>query len=82
MAPIWSTGWDPLFTMLSLNYCLIYQGKETHTHTHRLMHTLSCKKQIKAFDKGLDTKAQEDKEVVFVSVFVCTCGVCVCVLRD
>lgn len=45
------------------------------------MHTLSCKKQIKAFDKGLDTKGQEDKEVVFVSVFVCTCGVCLCFER-
>lgn len=75
MAPIWSAGWGPVLAMLSLNYCLIYQGKEGHTHT---MHTLSCKKQIKASDRGVGTKGQEDKEVVFVSVFACACGVCVC----
>ncbi len=38
------------------------------------MHTLSCKKQIKTSDGGLGTKAQEDKEVVFV----CVCMRCVC----
>lgn len=40
------------------------------------MHTLSCKKQIKTSDRGLGTKVLEDKEVVFVSVFVCACDVC------
>lgn len=40
------------------------------------MHTLSCKTQIKTSDRGLGTKGQEDKEVVFVCVcmwFVCLC---------
>ena len=79
MSPIWSTGWGLHLTKLSLNWCLIYQGKEGHTHT--VMHTLSCKKQIKTSDRGLGTKGQEDKEVVFVCVCMrCVCvWVCVCV---